>query len=722
MQRPLLPLICLLCLLFAAQAQAQVRKDAATRRADSLTAIEHFRTVLALTYSNPAQAKKHAKEVVRIARKTGIATMEAGGNNALGLCYRNLSEYDSALVVFEKASRIHRSLKDRGSACMAENNVGMTWFYIGEYEKANTMILNVIREGEEHKMNPVLANAYQNLGIIYESQQRYLVALENFVLAEKYHQMTDNPRGESGAAINQAVIYSKHLRQYDKAIAIYDRVIPIKQKVKDEKGVGIAYNNLGDLYLKKGDLPKALESINKAIPIRLRMNDQFGLASSYSTLSKIYLARENYTEAEEYANKAVAIAERIGARKEQAEYYRLQSTVQHMRDNHKEAYRILSNAVVLKDSVFNTETLTRMADLETKYQTEKKEKLIAENSVKLLKAEAEAREKEKLIADNSIRLLMAEAEARRKEKLIAENVARLLRAEADGEKKEKLIIENRARLLETEAESDRKGKQIAENKLKIDEQNLVIYGIAAVAIIGLLIGLIVYNRQKLKTIRLEKEAELKDALLYIETQNKLQEQRLQISRDLHDNIGSQLTFIISSLDNLKYGYDLSNNGLKDRIAGIGNFTKDTITELRDTIWAMNKEEITLQDLGLRISNFIEHAKAASKGIHFEFDIDPALPDTKSFSSLKGINLYRVIQESVNNALKHADATAVAVDISANGKGYAIKIDDNGRGFNPEASGLGNGLANIRKRVADCGGELAIVSSEGQGTSIIVHIK
>lgn len=71
-----------------------------------------------------------------------------------------------------------------------------------------------------------------------------------------------------------------------------------------------------------------------------------------------------------------------------------------------------------------------------------------------------------------------------------------------------------------------------------------------------LIGFLVYNQQKLKNRQLHKENELRDALIQIETQNRLQEQRLRISRDLRDNIGAQLTFIISSIDNLKYGFNL----------------------------------------------------------------------------------------------------------------------------------------------------------------------
>ena len=74
----------------------------------------------------------------------------------------------------------------------------------------------------------------------------------------------------------------------------------------------------------------------------------------------------------------------------------------------------------------------------------------------------------------------------------------------------------------------------------------------------------------------------------IESQNKLQEQRLSISRDLHDNIGAQLTFIISSLENTKFGIPNLETAVEKRLDKISDFTRNTIVELRDTIWAMNK--------------------------------------------------------------------------------------------------------------------------------------
>lgn len=619
-------------------------RDSLAMATDTLEASRQYKLAQSYTYNNPALSKKHCREAIRLAHRAGVRRLEAAATNVLGLSHRNLSEYDSALVCFKTAEKMFGEMKYKTGYGNSRNNYAMTLFYLGEYEKANTLLLKVIEEAREDKLYRVLSNAHQNMGIMHNSQQRYREALANFVRAEEYHRMVGDEGAAAGAANNQAFIYFKHLKQYDKAIAIYKRTLPIKQARKDEKGVGIIVNNLAELYLIKKEYDKALASINKAIAIREKIDDQYGLTVSCSIVSEIYFQQKNYRQAEVYAQKAVDIARKIGAKKELSDALKQLSKIQKDNNDINKAYQNYVAAMEIEDSLLNRENFARMAELETKYATARHERE---------------------------------------------------------------ILTQRA--------------EIAESQLRIDQQNMIILGVCAVAVIAILIGFVVYNRQKLKTIRLEKEAELKEALRFIETQNQLQEQRLTISRDLHDNIGSQLTFIISSMDNLKYSFDLA-GGLKDKIAGIRNFTKDTITELRDTIWAMNKEEITLQDLSSRISNFIENAKAASKGIHFEFSIDSAIPETRSFTSLRGINLYRVIQESVNNALKHAEADRISVSFTTAGKGYTITIKDNGKGFDASDAGLGNGLANIRKRVADSGGELALVSSPDEGTSVIIHLK
>ena len=276
--------------------------------------------------------------------------------------------------------------------------------------------------------------------------------------------------------------------------------------------------------------------------------------------------------------------------------------------------------------------------------------------------------------------------------------------------------------LEVEYETAKKEKEISQQKEELLEKELAIknrnlyatFLSAALLLLGV-ISFGYYRRNLFKRKQLQKEIELKDALSTIKTQNRLQEQRLRISRDLHDNIGSQLTFIISSIDNLKFVSKDANEKLKNKLSNISTFTSDTIFQLRDTIWAMNKNNISIDDIHTRTLSFIEKAKTAKPEIEFttKFEID----NTKTLTSIQGMNIFRVIQEAINNAVKYAEASKISIQASETENQIQFKISDNGKGFNLSKVSLGNGLSNMEKRMSEINGEVFINSKPSQGTDI-----
>jgi signal transduction histidine kinase len=187
---------------------------------------------------------------------------------------------------------------------------------------------------------------------------------------------------------------------------------------------------------------------------------------------------------------------------------------------------------------------------------------------------------------------------------------------------------------------------------------------------------------------------------------------------LHDNIGAQLTFIISSIDNLKYAFKIPDK-LGEKLKNISEFTSTTIYELRDTIWAMNKSEITFEDLQIRISNFIEKANIASQNVEFNFNVTNSVDKSASFTSLKGMNIYRIIQEGLNNALKYSNASQISVNIDEEDGKMSITILDDGIGFEKDKIKFGNGLLNMQKRAADINASISIDSMPSSGTRISI---
>ncbi|MGK4567098.1 sensor histidine kinase [Flavobacterium sp. 3HN19-14] len=240
--------------------------------------------------------------------------------------------------------------------------------------------------------------------------------------------------------------------------------------------------------------------------------------------------------------------------------------------------------------------------------------------------------------------------------------------------------------------------QLLENEADSKQKTTTIVMLSLLILFLGVVGFMIQRQQRLRNNQREQEFQLKTAISQIETQNKLQQQRLSISRDLHDNIGAQLTFIISSVDTVKYGFNVDEDTkLGNRLDKISDFTKSTIIELRDTIWAMNNNEISFEDLRARIFNFIEKAKIAKEDIHFKFNIAENLGDIK-LSSIQGINIYRTIQEAVNNSIKYARASEISIEVRRNNAKIEIEITDNGSGFDLENNGGGNGLLNMKREL------------------------
>jgi signal transduction histidine kinase len=286
-----------------------------------------------------------------------------------------------------------------------------------------------------------------------------------------------------------------------------------------------------------------------------------------------------------------------------------------------------------------------------------------------------------------------------------------------------LSVQTNAKIAELEVrfETNEKEKLIIkkENEVKNARNKLIIVSILAF-FIGL-IGVLIYRQQRLKNNQQKQEFQLKNAISKIETQNKLQEQRLTISRDLHDNIGAQLTFIISSVDNIKYAFPIKDLNLNQKLNTISEFTKATILELRDTIWAMNFNEITFEDLHSRILNFVEKAQSATANINFKFIIDSKIEQIK-LSSVLGMNLYRTIQEAINNAIKHASAKNISIEINSDNTFITVLINDDGIGFDEELIKKGNGLLNMEKRIEEVKGTINFSKNETNGTQIEIRIK
>ncbi|MCF8274612.1 MAG: sensor histidine kinase [Flavobacteriaceae bacterium] len=596
--------------------------------------------------------------------------------------YRNIS-IDSALSYGNLALKLSEKSKNIEGKSQAYNDLGILYYDLSNFNKSINYYKKSLAIRESNRDSLAMASSYNKLGISYQRIFKMDSAIFYATKALKIYEAQKHIKYAAIMKNNIANIYHD-FKQYKKALEAHLEIAETYKQINDYEGLTTSYTNIGNSYLYLKDTVQTLNYYTKGIEIAGKNNFERELSTLYNNMGSVFKGQKKYTQAIDMYNKSLGL--------------RIQ-----LNDN----YGVSSAAINLGSLYISNGEINK---------AEEKLRLGLDISKKI-----EAKELE-MNAYGS--MLSYYAYKKNTDSIIHyQNLYGVVQDSIFNERitKEVLEVQEKYDTAEREKEILSQRADIAEKELYINQKNTQIIGLIILAIVISILGYLLYNQQKLKNSQLQKESELKEALIKVETQNKLQEQRLRISRDLHDNIGAQLTFIISTIENLQYGFKISNKKLVDKLTNISEFTKETIYELRDTIWAMNKSEITFEDLQSRISNYIDKAHLSDEKINFSFKIANNVNPDKIFTSLQGMNIYRIIQEAINNSIKYAEAKAIEVKFQNENNKLKIVMSDDGKGFNLQTVSLGNGLNNIKKRAADINADVHIESHLNKGTFIVLTI-
>ncbi|MBC8109448.1 MAG: hypothetical protein H7Y04_00150, partial [Verrucomicrobia bacterium] len=202
----------------------------------------------------------------------------------------------------------------------------------------------------------------------------------------------------------------------------------------------------------------------------------------------------------------------------------------------------------------------------------------------------------------------------------------------------------------------------------------------------------------------------------IQQATRLQAERERISLELHDNVGSHLTYLVSSLDFLSHRFGKQVAGLEIKIASISDSTRDTIQQLRNTIWVLNQEKINIQALTQRLQNYLVQ-RFENIQVVFENHL-PEVTQHMLLNANTSLQLFRIAQEALQNIEKHAQATKIEVLLNQVSESQIhLQIQDDGKGFVEEIKEGHFGLENMKKRAASLQGKLLIDTQIGKGTRI-----
>lgn len=582
---------------------------------------------------------------------------------------------DSAIYYGKLSLKFANETKIPKLIAQAYNDLGTVFFTKGDYIQSIQYCKQAIKIRKEEKDLEGLASTYFKLGNNFNKLGTFDSSMHYYFLSLDFYES----KGDSAIIANlesniSSTYYS--MGNYPKALEYLSRPLQYFQRTKDWIRFSNSTMNLGNIQLVSYDTVGALESYKIAEEYADSSNNLSTLAAIYNNYSNIYTNQKKFDKAIFYIEKSIALREELGL------YSELESS----------KLTLALNQCSMGDYAA---AKPRLLELQNSFEKIQAKEKLKEVYLSLSYVYAYENKPDSLSYYSN------------KFKKVLEDLLQINTLKSSEE-------------IEVKYQTEKKEKEILLQRAKLAEQKIYIILFLALCFIIALLGFIFYKQQKLKNTQLLKENELKDAMLKIETQNRLQEQRLQISRDLHDNIGSQLTFVISSLDSMKHVFAKTSPILETKLSDLSSFTRETIAELRDTIWAMNKDEISVEDLQARISNFIDNAKIHLGGVQFEFKTDSNNSENFSFSSQDGMHIYRVMQEAINNAIKHANADKILVNFTSNKEASILEIIDNGSGLKRNEIESGNGIQSMEKRAKDLRADLNFIYLE-KGTKIKLSI-
>jgi signal transduction histidine kinase len=205
----------------------------------------------------------------------------------------------------------------------------------------------------------------------------------------------------------------------------------------------------------------------------------------------------------------------------------------------------------------------------------------------------------------------------------------------------------------------------------------------------------------------------------LEQMQALQEERARIAKDLHDDLGANLTGLALQMD-VMGSRSHSADEQQGQLATLARSTRGLVDNMREVVWAMNPQHDNLESLASFLGQYTEQYLAAA-GLRCRLEL-PAQASAQAVSSHTRHQLFLVVKEALHNVVRHGRAGEVRLRLEQEQHELRLAVEDDGCGLPPEGARIaGHGLDNMKKRVADLGGEFSVASRAGEGTRIEIKL-
>jgi signal transduction histidine kinase len=574
-------------------------------------------------------AIKIAGRHMAVALKTGNASLRSEAESWKGYIYYNQGKNDSSLYFFNLALNDLQASPDKKKEAEIMNNIANIFRVTARYDTAMTIYIDLLKYYESEKNTEKQGKLLGNIGSLYYTAGNFDKAKEYTLKALDIQRTTKDRRATAVSLVNLSV-FAINAGNYPEGIMYGDEAINLLKDI-DRNYYAAALVRVGYCYYMTGNRAKALDYNGTAIDIYKQNNNSRGMMEAYRQSGDYLIESGRYDEALKLGKEALQVADTTNRLDMRLLYDMLKRSAIWL-NKPEEALFYSQEQIRMKEEDLNSEWADKISEIETKYNTEKKELEIA--------------------------VLSAKAKTGRLFIILLMII--LLTGSITGY----VLIKNQ--------------RQKA-----------------------------VLSAQRIKELEQEKKITATNSLLEGETK-----ERARLSRDLHDGLGGMLSVARLKISTMKGNLTIPEENVATLNTAI-DLLDNSIKELRRVAHNLMPESLMKYGLNAALTDF---CRSTGKVTYHFFGEDKRHDDKLEIAA------YRIVNELVNNALKHSQAESINVQLITDDNRVHIIVEDDGRGFDlksAEANG-GTGLKNIRSRVTSFGGKIEMITAPGQGTEVNVE--
>ena len=545
-----------------------------------------------------------------------------------------LKNFDSTLIEGDKALVLARKNTDSIAVAEIKRHIGVASYFQGKYDVAAKNYYESVAILEKVNEPKKLAPVYNELGKLYRKTRDLDKAMENYEKAASiFKQLKDT--GGISMILNESGVVYEYKADYKEALNRYNSSLELAEKKGDSLSVSYSVSNIAGIYVIEKKYGEAEANLLRALNIRRLLKDSFAIALTYSDLGVVMNGKGDYDKATSYLQMSNKMAEALQYVELQSNNYSELASIAQRKGRYQEAYEYFLKRSYLRDSLYAMEKTKQIAELNTKYESAKKE------------------------------------------------------------------------------------QQIQQQDSRIRMQNFLFIGIGGLI---LLTGLLIYSQYRRNKLRQEtkmKTEMMKQQEMAVKAVIEAEEnERQRIAKDLHDGVGQMMSAAKMNLSAFQSEIKFDNEEQKQSLEKVIQLVDESCKEVRTVSHIMMPNALLKNNLASAIHDFVNKLNNKNLQAH----VNTVGLDERMDSNIETV-LYRVVQECVHNAIKHAGATTLDISLIRDKDGISGTIEDNGKGFDVanKENFEGIGLKNITTRIEYLKGTVDFDSAPGRGTVVAFHV-